>query len=696
MRVCPVCGEENQERFRLCGFCGQSLGPAEGAQVRKTVTVLFSDICDSTSLGERLDPESLRKVMSQYFEAARTVIERHGGTVEKFIGDAVMAVFGVPVAHEDDALRAIRAAVEIRDAVAALDREVEGAWSVRLKARTGVNSGEVMAGDPSSGQAFVSGDAVNVAARLGQAAGPTEILIGADTLQLVRDAVQVEPTEPLTLKGKAEAVVAFRLLGVVPGALPFTRRLDMPMVGRDGELQHLLDAFERATRDPGCELVTVLGVAGVGKSRLTRELLSRLPDRTRVLEGRCLSYGEGVTFWPVSEMVKQAAGIEDRDTATQARNRITRLLRHEDEGALIGGRIATAIGLADAQGAMQETFWAIRRLFESLAAKQPVVALFDDIHWAEPALLDLIEYLARFSQGHPILLLCVARPEVLENRPDWGRDGAIVSVGPLDADDGGRLIETMTGQTHLPSEIRGRVLAAAEGNPLFIEEMLHMLTDEGAMQQQDGHWVVAGSQAGLRAPKTIQAIVGARLDRLLESERAVIQRAAVVGRVFYWGAIDELSPEEARTGIGGHLQTLLRKELIQPEPSAFAGEDAFRFSHILVRDAAYDSIPKRTRAELHERFAPWLERVAGDRIREYEEILGYHFEQATHHRQQLGLDDERTRGLASRAAQLLGAAGVRALQRGDAVASSRLLERCRALWQRSKIGGQEPSTRRPS
>jgi predicted ATPase len=364
---------------------------------------------------------------------------------------------------------------------------------------------------------------VNVAARLEQAAEPGEILIGAETLQLVRDAVWVEPMERLSLKGKAEAVVAFRLLKVVSGASPFKRRLDSPMVGRDVELHQLLDAFEHAVRGPGCELVSVLGVAGVGKSRLTRELLSRLPVGTRVVEGRCLPYGEGITFWPVSEMVKQAAGIEDGDAPAAARDKILRLLEGEaDDAALIGARVAAAIGLGEAQGAIQETFWAVRRLFESLAARRPIVAVFDDIHWAEPTLLDLIEYLARFSRAHPLLLVGVARPELRENRPDWGRIGTVISLGPLDTDGSIRLVQNLIGRTRLPREIRDRILDTAEGNPLFVEEMLHMLVDEGVLQQQDGRWALVGDLSLVSVPKTVQAIIAARLDRLHDEERAVI------------------------------------------------------------------------------------------------------------------------------------------------------------------------------
>jgi class 3 adenylate cyclase len=400
MVSCPSCGRDNPEGFEFCGFCGTSVA-AEGRQVRKTVTVVFSDVTGSTSLAERLDPESLRNVMSRYFELARNVLERHGGTVEKFIGDAVMAVFGVPVVHEDDALRAVRAAKELGEALAGLNDGLERSWGARLQIRTGVNTGDVVAGDPSSGQSFVSGDAVNVAARLEQAARSGEILIGADTLRLVKDAVKTEAIDPLSLKGKAEPVPAFRLLQVLPGAPGLVRRLDSPMVGRDGHLHQLLDVFDRAEQGPSCELVTIFGEAGVGKSRLAVELLSQLAQRARVLEGRCLPYGEGITFWPVAEMVKQAAGIDESDPPTGALAKIARLLEgsRDVDASLILGRVGSAIGLGEAQGAIQETFWAVRRLLESLASDHPTVAIFDDIHWAEPTLLDLIDYIAGFSRG---------------------------------------------------------------------------------------------------------------------------------------------------------------------------------------------------------------------------------------------------------------------------------------------------------
>jgi class 3 adenylate cyclase/tetratricopeptide (TPR) repeat protein len=649
--------------------------------VRKTVTVLFSDVAGSTSLGEHLDSESLRGLMTRYYEVARTVLERHGGTVEKFIGDAVMAVFGVPDVHEDDALRATRAAVELRASVAELGDESEPRWGVRLRIRTGVNTGDVVAGHPASGQAFVSGDPVNVAARLEQAARPGEILLGPETVALVRDAVRVEAIEPLSLKGKADAVRAFRLVEVLPGAPALARRLDSPMLGRDAELAAVVDVFERAQAGPGCELLTVIGVAGVGKSRLIREVSTRLADRAWILEGRCLPYGDGITFWPLAEIVKQAAKIDDNDPPQQALAKIGAVLVGSDaeEVSFIAERVGAAIGLVQAQGVIQETFWAFRRLLEILARGRPLIAIIDDIHWAEPTLLDLLEYVAGFSQGHPLVLLCTARPELREDHPGWGRAGTALSLHALGPTESESLIRNLLGDAGLPPDVQGRVVEAAEGNPLFVEEMLRMLIDDGTLRRDDGQWIPTLDLSEIPTPGTIQALIAARLDHLEEDERAVIQRAAVAGKVFYWGAVTELSPNEARGKVGENLQTLMRRELILPEPSPFAGDDAFRFSHILVHDTAYGSTPKRVRADLHERFASWLERTAGARIVEFEEIVGYHLELAHRYLAELGPVEEHGQAIATRAATRLEAAGRRAFDRGDLPAAASLLTRARKL-----------------
>jgi class 3 adenylate cyclase/tetratricopeptide (TPR) repeat protein len=680
--TCDRCGRTSPEGFAFCGFCGAPLG-ADGAEVRKLVTVVFCDLTGSTSLGEQLDPESVREVVTRFFDLAREVLERHGGTIEKFIGDAVMAVFGVPEMHEDDALRAVRAAADLLDGLAPLNDELASRYGIRIRIRTGVNTGEVVAGDPAAGQAFVSGDAVNVAARLEQAAQPDEILIGAETLALTRDAVRIQAIEPLTLKGKAEPVPAFRLLDVSRQGPSIAPRLDAPLVGRAEELATLLAAFDRVCEQRTCELITVRGDAGVGKSRLIREMSSRLADRARILEGHCLSYGEGITFWPIAEIARAAAEIDEHDAPAEAQRKISDLVPKDDqEAALIGERVANAIGLGGGDSSIQETFWAIRRLLETLADERPLVAVIDDIHWASPTLLDLIEYVARFSDGYPLLVVCTARHDLREEHPEWGRDDATISLQPLTPDDSARLVDQLLDHAELADDVRSSIVEPADGNPLFLEEMVRALLDDGSLRRDGGRWVAGVRSTGGAAPTTVQALIAARLDRLHEEERSVLQRGSVVGKVFYWGAVTELSPAPARGEVGGHLQTLTRREFIAPEASTLAGEDAFRFSHILVHDAAYTSTPKRTRADLHERFATWLERMAGSRLPEFDEIVGYHRERAFRYLEELGPVDDRARELASSGAARLAAAGLRASARGDVSAATNLLSRATAILPR--------------
>ena len=650
-------------------------------EIRKTVTVLFADVTGSTALGERLDPESMRGVMSRYFDEMRSAIEGHGGTVEKFIGDAVMAVFGVPTVHEDDALRAVRAASQMRDLLDALNTELERGWGARLQIRTGVNTGEVIAGDPSSGQSFVTGDTVNVAARLEQAAEPGDILIGAVTRELVRDAVQVKEVEPLELKGKADAVTAFRLLDVAPGLPAFARHLDSPLVGREDEVARLARAFEEASTQRACRVATVVGDAGLGKSRLVTEFVSRNGDRARTLWSRCLPYGEGITFWPVTEIVWAAGGIGEVESPDEARAKVRALVAEAEDGDLIAGLIEEAIGLGEGGSAadIRQTFWAVRRLLEVLAADRPLVVVIDDIHWAESTFLDLLQYVSGFSADHPLFVLCTSRPEIRERRPDWGAASLMVALAPLTEAECERLIANLLGEAGLTGDVADRIAQAAEGNPLFVEEMLRKLIDDGSLERSDGSWRATRDLSQIAVPETISALLAARLDQLELEERAVIQRASVVGKTFWWGAVSELSPEAERAQVGSHLQTLLRRELVRPDRSRFAGEDAFRFSHILVRDASYESMPKRARAELHERFASWLEATAGDRVAEFEEIVGYHLEHAYRFRAELGPVDDTGHALARAAAGHLAAAGRRALTHWDIAATDNLLSRASAL-----------------
>jgi class 3 adenylate cyclase/tetratricopeptide (TPR) repeat protein len=681
--TCPGCGQENPDHARFCLACATSLEPAPPPrQARKTVTVLFCDVVGSTSLGERLDPEALRQVMGRYFDAARSVVERHGGTVEKFIGDAVMAVFGIPELHEDDALRAVRAAAELRDGLESLNAEFERDQGASIAVRIGVNTGEVVAGDASAGQRLVTGDPVNLAARLEQAAGAGEIVIGQDTHRLVRDAVEVERLGPLPVKGKGAPVVALRLLRVRPEVAGFLRRLDSPIVGRDHELSLLSQAFARAVRERSCHLFTILGAPGVGKSRLSEEFLRSVEANAQLVRGRCLPYGEGITFWPAGEVVRAAAGIGEEDAPESARGRIASLLTGLDEGPVVADRVAQMIGLAPSEAAGEELFWGFRRLLETLARRRPLVVLFDDIHWAEPTMLDLIEHVADWARDAPMLVVCLSRPDLLDRRATWGGgklNATSLLLESLTEAESEALVSNLLGRAELAEAARHHVIGAAEGNPLFVEQMLSMLIDDGLLRRDNGHWVPTGDLTRVAVPPNIQALIAARLDRLRYEERAVIEGASVVGQVFYAGAVSRLSPEPVRPQLSRHLMGLVRKELIRPDRSDVAGEDAFRFRHILIRDTTYDSMPKQTRAELHELFAAWLEPVAGPRLAEFEEILGYHLEQAYRYRAELGPVDDRARELANRAAAHLAASGRRALARSDASAAESLLTRAIGL-----------------
>jgi class 3 adenylate cyclase len=697
--VCPVCGEPNPARASFCLNCGSQLpaAAAAGRPARKTVTVVFTDLAGSGSLGQRLDPESLAVVMGRWFDHMRSLFERHGGRVQKFVGDAVVAVFGIPVVNEDDALRAVRAAAELRGGLGPLNAELERDWGVTLQARTGVNTGEVVTGDPAIGDALVLGDAVNVAARLEQVAAPGEVLLGQSTYRLVRDAVEAERVTPLHLKGKGAPVVAYRLGQVDPGAPGHARRQDAPIVGREPELRLVAWMYERVVATASCHLLTVLGQAGMGKTRLVGEAVADLPGAT-VLRGRCLSYGEGITYWPVAEIVRRAAGIANPDLPARATAKLRRLLaddrRDPDDGRErehIATRIAQLIGLEAAPGPAEDAAWAFRRLLEVLAARAPLVVVLDDLHWAEPGLLDLVEHVADYGRGAPILLVAMARPEFLEQRPGWAGgklNATTMLLEPLDEAAATRLLAELAGPLSLPETATRPITRAAEGNPLFLEELLAALVEEGRLRRQDGRWVAA-DLADLGIPPSIQALLAARLDRLEDAERAVLERAAVAGQVFEQRAVVELSPPAERGTVPARLQALVRRELLRPSPSRLAGDQGFQFRHLLVRDAAYDAIPKQTRAELHELFAVWVERMAGPRLRELEEIVGYHLEQAWRYRDELGIVDQRNRRLATAAARRLGAAGRRALGRGDLPAASKLLERAVGLLPAGDPGGQE-------
>ena len=572
------------------------------------MTVLFCDVVGSTALGERMDPEPYRVLLARYFERVKAIVESHGGTVDKFVGDAVEAVFGIPVAHEDDALRACRAAVETNEAVPELG----------LQARIGIQTGEVVAG---TAERLVTGDAVNVAARFEQTSAPGEILIGETAYLLVRDAVVVEPVEALELKGKAESVPAFRLLSVLA---PPERSHASRFVGRERELELIVESWARVLAESRCELVTIVGEAGVGKSRLVAEALSQIG--VRVVRGRCLPYGEGITYRPVVEIVQQLGSLPSDELAAAA--------------------IRSLVGQSDKGTSGDEIAWAFRKLLEE---QSPLVVVFDDLQWGEETFLDLVESSALLSTDAPLLLLCMARLELVERRPTWPVWSSLQPLAPEESD-------ALIGDA-VSGGLRGRIARAAGGNPLFITEMLAM----------------ASEQAEVEVPPTLRSLLAMRLDQLDTAERRVLERGSVEGEVFHRGAVQALAPEE--TQVTPRLTALVRRQLIRPDRARLPGDDGYRFRHLLIRDAAYDALPKSVRADLHRRFAGWLESHGQDLV-ELEEILGYHLEQAAQYLAELGRPDP---ALAGEAAGRLATAGRLARSRGDRVAARSLLRRAAAL-----------------
>jgi class 3 adenylate cyclase/tetratricopeptide (TPR) repeat protein len=657
---CTNCGAGNPEGARFCSNCGRPFTVAPPVhELRKTVTVVFCDVADSTGLGERLDPEVMRGVMSRYFEEMRGVLERHGGTVEKFIGDAVMAVFGVPTLHEDDAIRAVAAAAEMSAARDALNAELEQRWGVRISTRTGVNTGEVVAGDPSRGDSFVMGDAVNLAARLEQKAPIGEILVGDTTARLVRSAAELEDAGLMDVKGKAEPVRAWRLTGLSGDQQ--RRRSDAQLVGREPQLGMLESSFEAIVEGCDCRLVTVLGPAGIGKSRLVDELLGRVDGRARVARGRCLPYGT-LTYWPLAEVVRDLAEIGEDASPKEAAEAI-RALAPEDG---VAQRVAAAIGVGDAHSSLpEETFAAVRQLLEHAARERPLVLLFDDVHWGERTFLDLIEYLPR-PAGAPVLIVCTARGELLDARPEWSAE--VVELEPLDGEEIGAILTAVAGGVAPPRPVVERLHDAAGGNPLFAEEMLRMLLEEQALERQNGGWRLSRALDTVPMPPTINALLAARLERLPPDQRMVVERAAVVGGDFSVPLLAELCDGVDAEVVSGLVRAGVIKSL---DPAGVI----YGFSHLLMRDVAYQALPKALRAELHERLAERGAVFVGER----DEVTGYHLEQAFFFRRELGASGADVERLARRAAEKLSLAGRRANSRGDLPTAVGLLRRAEAL-----------------
>lgn len=680
MKVCPHCSEVNSERARFCQGCGARLEEAAPAhEVRKTVTVLFCDVSGSTELARALEPESFRRLMARYFDEMRAVIEQHGGVVEKFIGDALMAVFGIPAVHEDDALRAVRAAAGMQERLAALNAELEQHWGVSVAARIGLATGEVVAGGGGRGPTLATGPPVALAARLEQAAGSGQVLLSRATHRLVRDTVRARQVGPLDLKGFGDESVAFSLTEVLEAPSGAARRMDTPLVGREDELRLLDGLLDEVVRRRAPAALTIVGEVGVGKSRLALEFLRAARARATVLSGRCPSYGEGSTSWPLAEVLYEAAGVAPGEPRPAARAKIAALLEGHADAALLSAKLAQAIGLTEGRAPLAEAFDAFVALFGWRARRAPLVLFFDDIHWAEPTFLDALRRVLERGHG-PILVLCAARSELAERHPSWlGGEltGRSLTLRRLADEHCERLVRYVLGPEG-GEAVSATLVHAAEGNPLFLEELLAMVIDEGLLVDHQGRYVLELDPGALRVPPSIQALLEARLDRLDVSARAVAEAAAVIGEWFEASELAALLAPEQAARLAEGLEALIDRELIEPEERPRGGA-SFRFHHALIREVTYEAMPKQLRAELHERRADWLEHNARGWSRRLQELLGHHLERAYDYRVQLGGAGDHALGLARRAGEQLGSAGHKALMRKDFPAAARLLARATEL-----------------
>ncbi len=652
---CPSCGNELPPSARFCDSCGtplhQTIPAAAGAPTRKIVTVLFTDLTGSTALGERMDPESFRAIMTPVYASMRNEVEAHGGVVTKFVGDGVMAAFGVPDIREDDAMRAVGAAVAMQQAIARLSLDLP----VGLSLKVGVNTGEVVVG---VGDEDIVGDCVNVASRLEGAAAPGEVLVGEETWRLTRGSATYEPVAPLSLKGKAQPVPAYRLV-----SLERTQEAAAAsFVGRSIELTRLRDAFDEAVAARSSRLVTIIGSPGLGKTRLARELVSSLADRAIVVETRCDAAGSA-TFDPVADALRTAADIAEAATTEEVRLRLLELIPESEEDRHRIAERAGAILGAGTAGSTEETFWAIRRLVEVAASVLPLVVVIDDLHWAEPLLLDLVEHLLEWNRSAPVLLVVTGRPELREMRPRMTEDA--ISLEGLDGEATGALACSLLGTNDVPHELLRRLPTSTEGNPLFVREFVRMLVDDGVLRRSGDGWVATIDVEAIQVPPTIHSLLAARVDRLTPHERTVLELASVIGKEFYMGAIAELAPAVVQVDLSAHLESLRRKELVEPAGTYWIDEPVYRFHHALIRDAAYRRLLKESRAELHERVASWLERKTGGLLREHDDLIGYHLEQAHECRIQLGSPKTDLRQLGRRAGQLLASAARTALDLDD-------------------------------
>jgi class 3 adenylate cyclase/tetratricopeptide (TPR) repeat protein len=686
-KPCPACGEVAEIGLAYCTACGAELSalpaPRPSAEERKVVTVLFADLVGSTGRAERLDPEDVRRLLDTFHVRLRGELERYGGTVEKYIGDAVMALFGAPRAHEDDPERAVRAALSLREAIGELNAADP---DLGLRLRIGITTGEAfvnLAANPAAGESMAAGDIVNTAARLQTAAPVDGILVDEATERASREAIEYRPAEPVRARGRKEEVRVWEV--VAPRArlgVDIAFRGGAELIGRDRELDLLLGALARSERERSPELVTLVGVPGIGKSRLLWELYTRLHADPSVFvtwrQGRSLPYGEGVSFWALGEMVKSHAGILESDGAEATEEKLHAAVATAlaDPGATrwVLGHLRPLVGLGGngqlGADTRTEAFAAWRRFFEALAERRPLILVFEDLHWADDGLLDFVNHLVDWAAGVPLLVVCTARPELLERRPAWGggkRNALTASLAPLSDEDTARLVGALLTGKLVQTERQSELLARAGGNPLYAEEYVRMLAQPEAEEE-------------LPLPESVHGIIAARLDTLPPDEKAVLQDASIVGKVFWAGALaalgglDEASVEE-------RLRTLDRKEFVRRERrSSVAGETAYVFRHGLVRDVAYGQIPRALRAEKHRLAAGWIETLAGDRAEDLADLVAHHYLSALQFARASGREVEALAGPARRA---LREAGDRALALNAFSSAASFYEEALELWPES-------------
>jgi class 3 adenylate cyclase/tetratricopeptide (TPR) repeat protein len=692
MLTCTGCGRQFEDSvdFSFCPHCATPLRPKQQAEEQlKVVTIVFCDIVRSTELAQQLGLTLHRRIAEAFTETARDVVAAHGGTPGVVHGDGIMAIFGIPAAHDDDALRAVKAALQLRDVLAGLGRREQREHGHGFSVRIAVHTGRVAVSDANVVDEQVSGHPLNFTRRLQEAAEPGGILLSDNSYQLVHDAVRTNKLQPLTLKGISDRVEAHRLLEVLPGTHVEMPEMVAPMIGRDLEREMLLSLFERVVARQSCHLVTVFGRAGVGKTRLANEFRQALGDRAQVLWGECLAYGDSVTFWPMVQIVREAAGIAPTDTPETAHERLARLItsddRDRDRQAVSQIEQLLGIGGEAVTDLPRDTAGALRRMLHSLARRGPVVVLVEDLHSAEPILLDTLEHICSSTREAPLMVVCMARPdELFERRRQWpgGRLNAIsMLLSPLSSEEGVQLVEESLGQ--LDPDALAHITYLAQGNPFMLQEVLRTLIQRGVLRLLDDRWIATTDLAKESVPPQIEQLLTARLDRLAPEDFRVIERAAVVGGQFHNTDIQALGSGVTLGEVNDRLEVLVRQELIQPDRAAAAplptehGE-GFRFRHIMIRDSVYERMTEPVRADLHELYADSLETRAGERLSQFDELMGYHLYKAYEYRRSLG-DLERSQRLAERAGERYAAAGQRAAARGDIPLTLAWLERAATL-----------------